>query len=190
MSRGFSAVVAVCRHRFLRSRVDAGNQPQRYARRVGRVVLSLWLSQALLVLMVLALARRQPLAPVVEPPPSYLPGGLLPEATSCDFSNHKLRLCSAEVSHQVLYFLIDTDTRLIRRTVLRTGAYTLGQLIAAWGTPTGMTQRAGTTLVHWRTRSLVLYTTSLRPNRQSEFIVFDLEPPKGSPWRGFIRNGY
>ncbi len=65
--------------------------------------------------------------------------------------------------------------------------YVLGQLVAAWGTPTGVAIGATGTSVYWGGRSALLYTTVLRPDSPIESIVYDLEPGQASAWRGLTR---
>jgi hypothetical protein len=84
-----------------------------------------------------------------------------------------------------VYFNVDPETHLINRTVIPAQKYAVGDLIAAWGTPTGTTRNETNIYIYWGARSALLYTRSLQPDSRVDFILYDLAPHQASPWPGF-----
>ena len=181
-----SAMETAIYERRIPSREDADVQPNRS---LGLVGLAVWVSLCLtfLILSVVAVARRETAPLILDPPQLYLPGNPFPKDASCDVPGDKQVFCSVKWLKQEIDFVFNEETRMIWRTVIPTREYTLGQLIASWGTPTSITRNDYTTYVYWGTRSVLLYTTSFQPDSRVNFIVYDLEQPETSPWCGFTR---
>jgi hypothetical protein len=145
----------------------------------------LMLCLTMLILAVVMVGRTSAIPPVLDLPQPYLPGNPLPRNVSCRVPGGEHIECFAELSVHVIYFTFDEETRMIKRTVVPAWEYTLGQLIAAWGTPTGINRGDYTTYVVWNTRSALLYRSSIQPENRVNFIWYDLEPAQAAPWRGF-----
>ena len=63
---------------------------------------------------------------------------------------------------------------------------TYGDLILAWGTPSGFAQYGRDIDVYWGTQSAHLTTCSFRPESRVEFIIYaPVQPVSVSPWHGF-----
>ena len=158
--------------------------------RPGRIVtltMRVWLCLTLLIFGVVAMTRREVSPLVIDPPRQYLPGNPFPESASCDQPGDKYVLCSVAFSNPEIYVVVEESTHLIVRTLIQTREYTLGQLVAAWGTPLGVS-KVGWTYVHWGMHSVLVQTPSLRFDSPSAYIVFDLEQPQALPWRGFSKS--
>ena len=142
-----------------------------------------------LIASVMTAARAEPAPHLPDIPQAYLPGNLLPVSGWCYWpSNEQVPRCSVEFGDDEVYFSFDALTGIITRSIIPARAYMIGDLIAAWGTPTGIHQKYTLTYVFWETRSALLYTTSFRPESRVEFIIYDLEPSQAtSPWHGFRR---
>jgi hypothetical protein len=145
----------------------------------------IFLSVTVLILGVGAIASAQALPQLPELPPAYLPGNPLPKDVSCSIAaNQYIISCSIRSGDDEIFFNSDS-AKTISHTLIPAQKYTIGQVIAAWGTPTGITHRETQVYVHWGARSALLYTKAFQPDSIVEFIVYDLEPPPSSPWRGF-----
>lgn len=165
---------------------------KRIWRKIGLAVLTLWLGLTLLILSVVEIAKRETLPGVDEPSPIYLPGSPFPEIGLCDLPHDGYLSCDAADDSlawfgKKIYFIVDLRAGIIERMVAPTPPYTLGQLVASWGTPTGITQNGITTYIYWATRSVWLDTRSPRLDSPIQYIEYDLEPSQASPWRGFTR---
>jgi hypothetical protein len=140
------------------------------------------------LLSVLALARMETGPQVPNLPPQYLPGSLLPSDVVCFLhSGEVVPRCSAHFLDDDIYFSFDADTHVIIKSAIPARAYTVGQLILAWGKPSGSMGSDYIISVSWGTRSALLYTRSLRPDSRLEFIVYDAEAQAVAPWYGFGR---
>jgi hypothetical protein len=145
-----------------------------------------WLILNTVLLSVVALARTETVSQVPNPPPQYLPGSILPSDASCFLhSGEFVPRCSVRFLNDDIYFSFDTDTHVIVKAAIPAQAYTVGQLILAWGRPSGSMGSKYIISVNWGTRSAILYTSSLRPDSQLEFIVYDAKPQPSRPWHGF-----
>lgn len=145
-----------------------------------------WLILNTALLSVVTLARREMSPQVPNPPPQYLPGSILPSDASCFLhTSEYVPRCSVRFLDDDIYFSFDTDTHVIVKAAIPAHAYTVGQLILAWGRPSGSMGSKYIISVNWGTRSAILYTNSLRPDSQLEFIVYDAKPQPVGSWRGF-----
>jgi hypothetical protein len=177
------------RHSPIPLRQDASIQPQRSLGLVSFAVL-LSLSLTMLILSVMTIARMSAIPKLPDLPQGYLPGSPRPMNISCYYVpiDAQVPRCYVDFEDHKIYFVVDEATKIIIRSTIRTQAYTLGMLVASWGTPTGITWKDTVIYVYWGTRSALIYTRSLKPTSTVEFILYDLEEqPTTSPWRGFRR---
>jgi hypothetical protein len=152
-----------------------------------KVTIILLFSLLLLTLSNLSISSSGRYAEIYTPPQAYLPGNPLPEFAgkdACDKFVPTNMICG-ELEGRKLYWYYELATRRIVRTGISASEYTVGDLILAWGTPSGFDQFGTSIYVSWGTRSALLVTRSLQPNSQIQFIEYDLDPPKRSVWRGF-----
>jgi hypothetical protein len=148
-------------------------------------LLIVFVSTALIVGVVTA-ARAQPVPQLPDLPQVYLPGNRIPEGVTCYLSaNEVAPRCSVDYEGNEIYFTFGSDMRTITKTLIPAREYPIGQIVVAWGNPTGITRKKTMMYVHWGARSALLYTTSFQPDNLVEFILYDLEPLPESPWRGF-----
>lgn len=140
---------------------------------------------------IIGVSRTQTLQAIKTPPPEYLPGNPLPNLAdhiSCNSSdsNQLTNLsCLVHLSDQDIYFYYEAQSEGIIRTIIKANEYTIGELILAWGTPTGFDRYGTATVVSWGTRSANLDAESFQPTNPITFITYDLKPLKRSLWRGF-----
>lgn len=150
----------------------------------------LFLAMMLFVFGVVLTARAAPAPQLLDLdlPQAYLPGSPMPEDVFCyamayDASSD----CSVNYQGNEVFLKFDTYTKTILRATIEAHGLTVGELIIAWGTPTEIVQTYYMTSVHWGIRSAYTYSDSFRPDNRVTFILYDLEPQRASPWRGFRR---
>jgi hypothetical protein len=153
-----------------------------------RIAIGMTLCLMVLVLGTVAAARIEAVPQIRELPPAYLPGMPAPKDISCYTPpDEHLPRCVAQLWGQDVYFTFDVDTQIITYALIPAQEYTVGMLIAAWGTPTGITQYEVTIHLYWGFRSALLYANSLQPESPVVLIMYELSPQQASSWRGFVQ---
>ena len=150
-----------------------------------------FVSLSILILGMVMVARIGKVPPIADLPQDYLPGRALPKDAVCRDSGDSLGYaCDIDYFGKKTYFTTKTNTAMIISTTVGAREHTVGELIAAWGIPTGIIQNSHYTSVYWgtwRTRSAFLtMNRPFQPGSQVESIIYTLEPPQSSPWRGFM----
>jgi len=142
---------------------------------------------ALLMLTVIAFAR----VGTVPSIPPFLQqlwlSGHVPVTANCVTHLFHQADCLIEVDDKDVALSLDTRTDTITLIVVSGDEYRLGDLILAWGTPTGITYyNFGCRIdVFWDTRTAELYTCALQPYSPIAYIEYALDPHPLSSWRGF-----
>lgn len=161
----------------------------------------------LCTLVVVVVASTGTAPTIIEPSPQILPGSVAPAGLHCGESTDEICYppvdahcyesgdmdlnCFASASIQqndkVISFTINIASRTITLTSIPAREYTMGDLILAWGTPTGFSQYRQAIDVYWGARSASLTTCSFRPESHVELITYYAKPAFTSAWRGFVR---
>lgn len=189
VARSFATVDATLGPQPVASQETVTVQPQRRITLFG-IAASILLCLTILVLDVTVVARVEAPSQIADLPKSYLPGNLLPKETICSATRwDSAPLCFAHLWDNYVYFDFDASTRMVIRTIMSGQKYRLGELLAAWGTPSGINWKNYGTYVYWRTRSALLHTGSIQPESRVGFIIYDLKQQQASPWRGFRQRG-
>jgi hypothetical protein len=156
-----------------------------------KIVTILLLSLIPLTGSILIISRIGIPSPIYAPPQAYLPGNILPrysEEDVCVSLPTYNSSCLGHLQGHDIYCDYEAGTHKIIRTTVSAEESAIGDLILAWGTPTGFDQYDTSIVVSWGTRSALLVTNSFQPNSRVRFIAYDTEPLKRSPWRGFGRS--
>ncbi len=146
---------------------------------------------------------------VIEPPPQYVPGHTPPIGIHCGGDESAGESCyppvdshcyesgdagwgcftSATIQYndQKIALLIDVAARTIALTSISAPGYSIGDLILAWGTPTGFNQSGRDIDVYWGARSTHLATCLFRPESRVDMITFYRNSAFAAPWHGFVR---
>ena len=127
---------------------------------------------------------------IYTPPQMVLPGNPLPRFAgedACDKFAPVNMICG-EIDGRKIYWSYESETQKIVRTIILAAEYTIGELILAWGIPTGFDRYGTSIFVSWEARSAHLMTDFFHPYSRVRFIQYDLEPPQRSVWRGFSRS--
>ena len=154
----------------------------------AKVVIVMLLSLMLLVLSILSAARTETVPDIHVLDEIYLPGNVLPQLpkdAECFDLAYLYRSCLISVLGQKIYLNYEPSSRMMVHTGYRTKEYSIGELIVAWGFPTGIAQHDTFTFVNWERRSAIIYSKSFEPESRVAFIQYDLEEQPSSVWEGF-----
>jgi len=150
-----------------------------------------FLTCSTLMLTVVMLARMNPLRSIVELPTAYLPHNplpILPKDAQCNQSEYVYVACRFVLMGEEVTLSYQLGTRMIVRTAVKSPGYRVGDLMAVWGDPRGIIQRAGNTYLYWEAYSVILYSDTFEPDSQIDYVVYDLTVVTASPWHGFMRS--
>lgn len=175
------------RHRDFSALTSDGNTaPTRHWLQTGMALVSLLLLAVLLTVSGAILAGRAFSAPAtVNLPQSLLPGSVIPEDAECSDPGGMPQACTIYHKDMVVHIMPDQTGGQIALTVISTQAYTIGDLIHAWGMPTGFAQSGRAVDVYWGMRYAYLVTCSFQPESRVDFIaLYPYEHVVGK-WHGF-----
>ncbi len=153
-----------------------------------RLVLGILFCTMMLTLSVLTVSRTSEMPKIGIPSAAYLPGNTMPEMakeTDCFEGEGSYQSCIIHVLSQTIYLTYAPSSRMIVRTAIKAREYKIGELITAWGNPSGFTQEGDSVFVYWGKRCAILYTQSFRPESVVAFIQYDFDPQQASVWQGF-----
>ena len=155
-----------------------------------RAMIVLGMFIILLVFGILAISRAKPLPQVLDLPQRYLPGSVAPDSMYCP-SSEDVRDPSLEglcwiifQSHEV-FFEIDSTAQRIRHAIIPIEDYELGQFVISWGKPRSVQRNSFTIYVYWPTRWVIISGQHLSPYSRVRTVIYTLDQPPASPWRGF-----
>ncbi len=160
---------------------------------VSKVATFLWLGLMLLSLGVVAAARSRTRPEIEAPAREFLPGSEIHQI--CSDPNwdckHPVVIGMSgliRLSDRGIDVYYELNTNKIIRTIITTYSYEIGELIIAWGFPTGFYQSGTSIIVSWGKRSAFLETASFNPKSRIQSIVYDLDAIQRPRWRGWFGN--
>ncbi len=160
------------------------------ARRVPliyRIAMPLLVAMTLLTCCVELLGRSSPVCAVFDPPPELLPGKQqFPSLAGCSALHDGRFVCHLTLRGSTIELTYDGIVHQIIYTAVSTPDQKLGDLIVAWGEPTGFTRSGQTLAVSWSTRTAYLAPHSFQPDTQVMRVTYDDKPKQTSPWHGFV----
>jgi hypothetical protein len=126
-------------------------------------------------------AARGGLQPIqVELPARLMPGQPVPTDARCDWEHYwgsEYRYCQSGAAYlTVKQGTIDRVTFDVHVAV--------GDLILAWGQPTGAEIYSYSTYVYWGTRQAWVWG-QFGPSARVWFVTFSAKPDQVGPWQGF-----
>jgi hypothetical protein len=149
-------------------------------------------SSALLLLAVAAFAviavNRTELRPLgLELPSRVQPGKSLPADARCDWHMvmEHILYCNVVDSNVLVHFSYDIERQVILSSSMLANGKTVGDLLLAWGEPSGYTRSEMAVQVFWGARSVYLSSTPFKPGTRAGYITYTLEPDSARPWHGF-----
>ena len=124
---------------------------------------------------------------VIEPPPSLMPGAKnnLLSYNFCDSLHNGRFHCYVHLSQEEIELLYDGVSQTILYNVASTPDQKIGDLIAAWGPPSGIARDNQATVVYWTTRSAYLAPCSFQPATPVRYVAYGPISVGMSGWRGF-----
>lgn len=151
----------------------------------------LWLGLMLLSLSVVAAARSRTMPKIEAPAQEFLPGSEIHQICSDPnwTCNHPVVIGMSgliRMSGRGIDVYYRLSTNKIIRTIITTYSYEIGELIIAWGFPTGFYQSGTSIIVSWEKRSASLDTASFNPKSRIQSIVYDLDAIQRPRWRGWF----
>ena len=128
------------------------------------------LTVLVLTVVMIAMVISTPL--LIDLPSSYLPGGTLPQEVSCYTpSDEYTPRCSVPLNAElpsgtVVHFEFDPASNQILRSIVPVH-YSMGQLYAAWGRPSGIRWNSHTVRVYWNEKSALFYIAAFQPQSRA-----------------------
>jgi hypothetical protein len=184
-----SAVTSVRLKRECRSSAQSAIVPPQRIPIIAHMAAQTFVALMVLGLCVTAIVRiSNTAAKDIDPPHHLLPGSPRPANAACDSLHDGQFRCYVIHGGREIYLGYDGASEVIVNTVVSASEHTIGDLMIAWGTPTGFTQNGRTIEVNWGTRSAYLHTCSFQPTSRVGYIEYSLESKQLSPWHGFIRS--
>jgi hypothetical protein len=92
------------------------------------------------------------------------------------------------LDNALVYFMFSSRDQTIARLSYTPRSGNLGDLLLAWGTPTGINRLSWSTEVHWGNRVVYVANNPLAPESRILYIAHNLAPERSQPWRGFTSN--
>jgi hypothetical protein len=128
-----------------------------------------------------------PISPTIEIPAALKPGSPIPGYVTCEewsaYNSYAIQYCH----DGDVYLSYDPDRGIITRasTYVYSQAITLGQLVVAWGTPTGYKHEDRVLKVFWRDCYAYLTDSGMSPANRVVVVGWGLHNDS-DPWRGFV----
>jgi hypothetical protein len=166
--------------------------PARNQQRIALVGLAVVTSLTVvlgLVLFMVVRANRTAVHPIaLDLPVRVLPGSLIPRDANCDWSmvtEYRL-FCHVNNDGVPIHFNYDMRRGVVISVSVETGEITVGELILAWGEPTGYTKSGTAVQLYWGVRSVYLMSRVFTPSARAGYVFYTREPNRSQPWRGFV----
>jgi hypothetical protein len=152
-----------------------------------RIAVSTFLFFTSLIILLEVAAQTSQSPSVIEPPETLMPGSeRFPRGAGCDFMQDGTFLCHIHVKGSESEVTYSGLGQRIVYTFVTTPDQTLGDLIATWGTPTGLTRFDQALVVFWSTRAAYLAPYSFAPETQIRYVVYGDNLKQTAIWRGFF----
>jgi hypothetical protein len=152
---------------------------------LGGLIFTVLISTAVIVL-----AGQTPspnINDTVDIPEKYHPGNTLPHDATCDWhpASEKTLYCYVEVNGAPIYMAYDMARNKILDVAATAHDATVGDLITAWGRPTGVIRWSVSVQVFWGTRSAYVMSGAFTPSSHASFISYSTDVRDVEPWQGF-----
>ena len=160
-------------------------------RQILRLLLIVSSCSIVLPVFLLMPVRDQPIAQYEPVASEFLPGHTLPYDLSCESAYYSMDnshlYCRAVQGIQEgnLYITFDVREKIIVRTTLLDPNKTIGELILAWGVPTGVSNLVLGKYVYWPGRYVFVASKVFSPGSPTGFLVYDNRANIEQLWTGF-----
>jgi hypothetical protein len=135
------------------------------------------------------ITARASLPKIAEPPAYVLPGNPLPDDARCNWPPNRgggVMYCHVNVGQNRVYLTYDPRREMIIRSSIEIDRQTIGSLMAAWGTPTGLKRSRWSVQIQWDSRYVYAYGRPFEPDNPIFFVFYSLEAEDNGPWTGFV----
>lgn len=126
---------------------------------------------------------------IVQLPEDLLPGNPVPQPCDQIWPPDYLSdssYCQITLNSRRIYVTYSVRHGTITRLSYSGQGETVGDLMLAWGMPTGMRDRGWAVEVFWDKRSIFASAKPFNPNSSIYWISYTLNPEATRPWRGFV----
>jgi hypothetical protein len=137
------------------------------------------------------LASRATLPAITQLPANILPGNPLPREAKCNWPPNRsagVMYCHVSLGQNRVYITYDPMREMIIRSSVEIDRETIGDLLAAWGTPTGLKRSRWSVQVQWGSRYVYAYGRPFVPENPIFFVFYGLEQDVNAPWTGFANH--
>jgi hypothetical protein len=124
-------------------------------------------------------------------PEQYFPGNSLPSTTDCTWPPYTpsyTKYCRIILGYTTIFATYDVKQKMITRVSYSGHGETVGDLIMAWGIPTGMKRLPWAMEVHWKNRVVYASLQPFSPKSRAVLIAYTLENEVVPAWKGFLNN--
>jgi len=159
-----------------------------------------WLATAASLFTVLSaamlgviLVSKAALPSVTDIPEKLLPGNVMPGDVGClqsPYSGERVSCRLLTSQNDLIYITFDTKRHVITRASMLIERQPIGDLIRAWGPPTGIKKMRWAMQVRWGMRYVYVSAQPFSPENAVGFISYAIDPDDVSPWKGFTDSGY
>jgi hypothetical protein len=133
-----------------------------------------------------AIPRSRSVRAIGEPPVDVLPGKNLPANAECESLHDGRFRCTVHVNGEDIQLMYDGASQRIMYTFMPGHDATLGDLILAWGTPTGYQHHDKVIAVSWNTRTAFLQPCSFEYTSWIAYVAYGQERETPLPWHGLV----
>lgn len=146
-----------------------------------------------LVIASTVLAARTAQPTVSDIPEKLQPGHIMPDDVGCAGTPYAGDRMSCRVltdQYDLIFVTFDSKHRVIKRASMMIDRQTIGDLIRAWGPPTGIKKMRWAMEVQWGTRYVYVSSQPFTPENTVGFISYALDQDEAQSWKGFTDSGY
>jgi hypothetical protein len=164
--------------------------PPKHYCSILNIMLLVFICISALTASVVAAARLGAVPLHVDQPEGYLASVIPPlpkdVKKQCSPLDYRYVSCFVYIFGQEVSLRYEPGSRTILRISIKVRDYTAGDLIAVWGTPTGIIQVGDYINIFWGKRLAVVFSPTFQVSSRVDYIGYQLEQQPTEPWRGFI----
>jgi hypothetical protein len=133
-------------------------------------------------------AEDAPLDPILDLPANLMPGNVMPRSCECSgpfTMSYEVGHCVVFLNGRKVYLGYEADRSIIARVSHSADNAPVGELVLAWGMPTGIKRTSSAIEVYWGKRSAYVTGGPFSPQSEVLFINYSLKDKVVPPWHGF-----
>lgn len=153
---------------------------------IGRAALFVFAMVMAGVTLVVAFGRTLSAPQALDLPAVMYQGNVGATLSGCALLQHMYFNCTREINGEAVTSVYDDSTNSTSYSSESIRKLILGDLIAAWGTPEGITHYYQESMVIWGSRSALFGVCALRPDSRVIYLEHGFSHTPSIPWRGFV----